>query len=173
MPTTRLLTAKDAPELAELLQRNREFLAPWEPVRDDSYFTADAQRARLEYALTQHAAGRLLPLAVLDDTGRIADQVTVNDIVRGAFQSAPIGYWVAEACNGRGLATKAVAETVQTAFADLGLHRVEAATLPHNTASQRVLLRNGFTAYGRAPQYLHIAGSWREHILYQAINPDA
>ncbi|KIH96437.1 hypothetical protein LP52_24885 [Streptomonospora alba] len=172
MPTTRLVTPEDAPELAELLRRNRTFLAPWEPERDDAYFTAATQRVLLERALAEHAGDRMLPLAVLDDADRIAGRITVNDIVRGAFLSAAIGYWVAESHNGRGLATKAVAETLQTAFTDLGLHRLQAATLPHNTASQRVLLRNGFTAFGRAPQYLRIAGEWQEHILYQALNPE-
>ncbi|GAA4888025.1 GNAT family N-acetyltransferase [Streptomonospora salina] len=170
MPTTRLVTPEDAPELAELLRGNREFLAPWEPERDDSYFTAATQRTLLERARAEHAAGRMLPLAVLDGTDRIAGRITVNGIVRGAFLSATVGYWVSRSHNGRGLATEAVAETVRTAFADLGLHRIEAATLPHNTASQRVLLRNGFTAYGRAPQYLRIAGHWQEHILYQVLN---
>ncbi|QBI53272.1 GNAT family N-acetyltransferase [Streptomonospora litoralis] len=171
MPVTRLMTAGDAPELAERLRQNRAFLAPWEPAREERYFTDAVQHGLIERALREHAEGRTLPLVILDDAQHIAGRITVNGIVRGAFQSASIGYWVGEAHNGRGLATKAVAETVQTAFTGLGLHRLQAETLPHNTASQRVLLRNGFAAYGRAPQYLRIAGEWQEHILYQLINP--
>ena len=61
---------------------------------------------------------------------------------------------------------------LRTAFGELGLHRVEAGTLVHNRASQRVLERNGFVRYGLAPQYLRIAGRWQDHVLFQVLNPD-
>jgi len=72
--------------------------------------------------------------------------------------------------NGRGLGTAAVREIVDLAFGPLGLHRVEAGTLRHNIGSQRVLERNGFVRFGTAPAYLKIAGSWQDHVLYQAVN---
>ena len=54
---------------------------------------------------------------------------------------------------------------------ELALHRIEAGTLPHNTASQVVLGRNGFVRYGLAPQYMSIAGRWQDHVLFQVLNP--
>jgi ribosomal-protein-alanine N-acetyltransferase len=62
---------------------------------------------------------------------------------------------------------------VRLAFEELRLHRVEAGTLVHDTASQRVLGRNGFVRYGLAPQYLHIAGRWQDHVLFQVLSPPA
>src|SRR5690625_3436424 len=171
MSTTRLVTTGDARVLAELLLENRAFLAPWEPIREDRFFTPEGQFERIRNWLREHAEGRVLPQVILDDAQRVVGCITLNNIVRGPFLSSTVGYWLSESHNGRGLATKAVAETVETAFADVGLHRLEAGTLPHNTASQRVLLRNGFTEFGRAPDYLRIAGEWQEHILYQLINP--
>jgi ribosomal-protein-alanine N-acetyltransferase len=94
----------------------------------------------------------------------------VADIVRGAFQSGHLGYWVGRAHNGRGVATAAVAEVTRRAFAELGLHRLQAATLPHNAGSQRVLARNGFSRIGLAPRYLNIAGRWQDHLLYQRLD---
>lgn len=169
---TRLLTVGDAPALAELLTANRAFLTPWEPTREDSFFTAAGQDVRTRALLTAKGYGTALPLVILDD-GEIAGCLTLSGITRGAFQSASLGYWVDAARNGRGLATAAVGEAVTRAFTDLGLHRVEAQTLPHNTASQRVLARNGFTEYGRAPSYLRIDGEWREHVLFQRIAEEA
>ena len=67
---------------------------------------------------------------------------------------------------------EAVAEAVQLAFGDLGLHRVEASTLLHNVASQRVLARNGFEQYGTAPRYLQIAGRWQDHLLFARLKDD-
>ena len=83
------------------------------------------------------------------------------------FARATLGYWVAAEFRGRGLATRAVAAVAELAFGELGLHRLEAATLVDNVASQRVLEKNGFARIGLAPRYLHIAGAWRDHLLFQ------
>jgi ribosomal-protein-alanine N-acetyltransferase len=103
----------------------------------------------------------------------VVGRVTLSTIVRGPFQSCSVGYWLAREATGRGLATAAVREIQRVAFDELGLHRVEAATLVHNTASQRVLQRNGFTRFGLAPKYLRIAGEWQDHLVFQALNPGA
>jgi ribosomal-protein-alanine N-acetyltransferase len=166
--TTRLLTLGDAAELGALLAANREFLAPFEPFRAEDYFTADGQRACIEDVLRQTAAGTSLPHVIVED-GRIIGRITLSGITRGPLQSASLGYWVAESANGRGVASAAVARMAKVAFDELGLHRLEAGTLVHNTASQRVLERNGFQRYGLAPRYLRIDGDWRDHILFQLL----
>jgi [ribosomal protein S5]-alanine N-acetyltransferase len=108
---------------------------------------------------------------IVGESGEVAGRINLNNIVRGAFQSGSLGYWVSSAQNGRGLATAAVREMVQLAFGELRLHRVEAGTLLHNVRSQRVLERNGFVRYGMAPQYIKIAGRWQDHALFQLLNP--
>jgi ribosomal-protein-alanine N-acetyltransferase len=168
--TTRLIAVEDAPILAELLQLNREFLAPWEPVRPDDYFTVDGQRHVIEDALRQYDQQVTAPHVILAN-GEIVGRVTLSNVVRGAFQSCNLGYWVGSAHNGRGLATTAVRNIMAVAFGALGLHRIEAGTLLHNVASQRVLERNGFVCFGVAPRYLNIAGRWQDHAMYQALNP--
>jgi ketosteroid isomerase-like protein len=110
-----------------------------------------------------------MPHVILYDA-QVVGRVTLSDIVRGAFASCHLGYWVSQSHNGRGLATAAVAAMKQLAFREMGLHRLEAGTLPHNARSQRVLERNGFTRIGVAPRYLKIAGEWRDHILYQVLS---
>jgi ribosomal-protein-alanine N-acetyltransferase len=106
------------------------------------------------------------------DGGAIAGTIALSNIVRGPFDSANVGYWVASASQGRGLATRAVAEILRFAFDELGLHRVEAGTLVDNVASQRVLERNGFTRIGLARRYLRIAGEWRDHVLFERLADD-
>ncbi|MCF6743511.1 GNAT family N-acetyltransferase [Blastococcus sp. KM273128] len=168
---TRLLALDDAPALADLVRADQEFQAPWEPARDERWYTEAGQRDDVRAALDRHEAGLALPCVVLDEAGAVAGRVNLNNVVRGAFQSASLGYWVASASDGRGLATGAVAEMLRRAFTDLGLHRVEAGTLLHNAASQKVLERNGFTRYGLAPRYLRIAGRWQDHVLFQVLAP--
>ena len=169
--TTRLVEVDDAAALADLLTVNRAFLAPWEPVREETFYTAAGQADLLRAALERHAQGALVPHVILVD-GRIAGRITLNEIMRGPFQSCRLGYWVGSADNGRGVATAAVRQIVRVAFGELGLHRIEAGTLLHNTGSQRVLERNGFERFGIAANYLNIAGTWQDHALYQLINPD-
>jgi ribosomal-protein-alanine N-acetyltransferase len=169
MSVTRLLTIDDVPAIAELYRAHRDFLAPWEPARPETFYTADGQRAVVRGALAGMEAGTVHPRVILNEAGEIAGRINLNDIVWGAFQSANLGYWVSEKDNGRGLATAAVRETVAVAFGELGLHRVQAGTLLHNAASQRVLERNGFTRIGVAPAYLKIAGRWQDHILFQVV----
>lgn len=90
---------------------------------------------------------------------------------RRPLQSCSVGYWVTSRANNRGLATAALRDIVRIAFRDMGLHRVQAETLLHNTASQRILLRTGFAQYGMAPKYLKIAGRWQDHLMFQLLNP--
>ena len=159
MASIRRLTSDNAGELAALLIANREFLAPFEPDRDESFYTAEGQRERIE-------SGEQQAFAILDGS-RIAGTVALSHIARGPFQSANLGYWVAQDVNNRGLATKAVGEVVEIAFDELGLHRLEAGTQVDNAASRRVLEKNGFEPIGLARRYLLIAGEWRDHVLFQ------
>ena len=93
----------------------------------------------------------------------------MSGITRGAFQSCSVGYWVAPDYNGRGYAHDAASIMTTLAFGDLGLHRVQAETLPHNTRSQLVLEDVGFTRFGLAAQYLKITGNWQDHVMYQLL----
>ncbi|WP_442864303.1 GNAT family N-acetyltransferase [Arthrobacter sp. ATA002] len=163
-----VLDSADARALAAAYQRNRAYLAPWEPLREDAFFTPAGQRFVIESKLALHGAGSEVPF-VLFDGERIIGTVTLTGIVRGPFLSANLGYWIDEQYAGRGIGTAAVAAVVDTAHRRLGLHRIQAATLVHNTGSQLVLQRSGFGRIGLAPQYLKIAGSWQDHLLFQRI----
>ncbi|MEP7026850.1 MAG: GNAT family N-acetyltransferase, partial [Actinomycetota bacterium] len=119
MDATRLITPDDAPALALLLQANEEFLAPFEPARGDGYLTEPGQRAAIGGALDRYRQGTIVPHVILGETGEIAGRITLNDIVRGAFQSCHLGYWVSGTQNGRGLATAAVRHVTELAFGPL------------------------------------------------------
>jgi ribosomal-protein-alanine N-acetyltransferase len=170
---TRPVTVEDAPELARLLAANRAFMAPWDAIRPDVFYTAAGQDVEVRLLLERQEAGAAAAQVVLDDAGRVVGAIRLNGIVRGPFQSCSMGYWIDEAANGRGLATEAVGSVLALAFGPLGLHRVQAETLRHNVRSQRVLAKNGFARIGMAPAFLRIAGEWQDHDLFQALAPDA
>jgi ribosomal-protein-alanine N-acetyltransferase len=134
MTQTRLIEVDDADELCETLNANRSFLAPWEPEYPSDFLTPDGQRISIAAALRARDAGQLVP-HVVTLNGEIIGRITLSNIVRAAFQSCNLGYWIAEAHNGRGHATEAVGQMCAVAFDELGLHRVEAGTLRHNGGS--------------------------------------
>jgi ribosomal-protein-alanine N-acetyltransferase len=173
MRASRLVSRDDVLALAELVRANREFMAPFEPARSEEYFTEAGQGALVANLLRQHQQGRTLPHVIVDEHGDVVGRITLNEIVRGPFQSCSLGYWVSADRGGRGLATAAVRDIVRVAFDDLGLHRVQAGTLRDNVRSQRVLERAGFARFGVAEAYLKIAGRWQDHVLFQLVNPAA
>lgn len=168
----RLVAEDDASALADLVARNHRAMAPWEPIRDDAYYTEAGHREVLREILDRYARGQAEPCVILVDDV-VVGRVTLSNLVRGPFQSGSLGYWVDQDHQGCGVATAAVGEVLRLAFADLGLHRVEAGTLLHNAASRRVLAKNGFTEIGVAPRYLKIAGRWQDHLLHQRLADDA
>src|SRR5689334_8264679 len=167
----RPLVLSDVAELTTLVRRNRAFLGPWEPARDDSYFTQEAQEAEVRLLLEARESGMKEPF-VIEDDGAFAGRITLNNIVRGPFQSSSVGYWVDGERGGRGIATAALGALVRLSFDELGLHRLEAGTLVHNVRSQRVLAANGFQQFGMAPRYLCIDGEWQDHLLFQLVHDE-
>ena len=169
----RMLDAGDGPELAAAYVRNRTHLAPWDPIRDEDFYTAEVQERGVLTLLADRDARRVTPFVLVrDEDAAVVGRVNVNNIVRGAFHSADLGYWIDASLAGRGLMTRAVAAVCEHAASDLELHRLQASTLLHNAASQRVLAANGFERIGMAPKYLRIAGEWQDHVLFQRILTD-
>jgi ribosomal-protein-alanine N-acetyltransferase len=159
----RPLIPADAEEITALYVANREFLAPFEPERTEEFFTAPVQRERIEVGGEDHWRWGIV------DGGELVGMITLADVIRGALQVGNVGYWVDRGHNGRGLASAAVADVIEFAFGDGGLHRLEAGTLVDNHASQRVLEKNGFERFGLARKLLKINGEWRDHVLYERI----
>lgn len=166
----RPIRLSDAGPLAAAYVRNREHLAPWEPTRWDDFFTSEGQQWIIRGQLERVQAGEHAAW-VLTHGEEIVGRVVLNNVVRAVFCSAALGYWVDHEHLRRGLA-RALVEHACARARELGLHRVEAATLLHNVASQRVLLGAGFEHVGTARDYLFIAGRWQDHHLYQRLLHD-
>ena len=159
----------DGAALARAYVANREHLAPWEPTRAPAFFTEEWQEHHARQCVEDAASGRSIRFVIESDDGEIRGRMNLNNIVRGAFWSADLGYWVDATRLRRGLASRAVARVAGYAQQELRLHRLQAATLLHNIGSQHVLTGNGFERIGMAPLYLRIAGEWQDHLLFQRI----
>jgi ribosomal-protein-alanine N-acetyltransferase len=161
----RHLVEADAPALLAFVEGNRGFFEQWEPTRDDGFFTLDAQRIDIADAAADAAANRRHAFGLFLD-GELVGRLALSNLVRGVFQNAYLGYSIGEQWNGQGLATEAVALAVEFAFGELGLHRVQAAVMPRNSGSIRVLEKNGFREEGYAVGYLCINGVWEDHRIF-------
>lgn len=160
----------DAQRLLRYRVQNREHLAPWEPLRDTSYYTLDHCAQTLADSRDAIRLDRSYPFAVLNLAGdEIMGCFTLANIVRGAFQAAHLGYGLSSAWQGRGVMHEALSAALSWAFHDLDLHRVMANYMPRNERSGRLLERLGFEREGYAKRYLQIAGVWEDHILTSRI----
>jgi len=164
--TVRDLRPGDADEMLELRMRNREFFTPFEPSVTADHYT---HRAQLEAIVRGNRAWDedheyTFGVAVAD--GSLVGRVRLSVVVRGPWQNANLGYYVDGAHNRRGICTEAVGLVVAFAFDRLGLHRVQAAVMPRNAGSIRVLEKNRFRREGMAPSYLRINGAWEDHLIF-------
>lgn len=169
-------TPADAGRMLEYAVRNREHLAPWEPLRPAAYFTLPHWTESLTAAVEAVGAGKSLPLVLAgrgDRGGPILGVCTLSQIVRGPFQAAYLGYSLDREAEGQGLMAEALEAAIGHAFSGLELHRVMANYMPRNERSGRLLRRLGFTVEGYARDYLKIAGAWEDHILTSRIYPGA
>lgn len=161
------MTVRDARSLLDMRVANRHFFDPWEPDSSRELYTADGQRKDLAQRERDWHEDRRYSFAIVSPEDEIIGGIVLSNVIRGALQSANVGYYVAKAHNDKGVGSEAVRQVVRFAFDELGLHRVEAGVMPHNPRSMRVLEKAGFTRIGFAPHYLKLHGEWREHHLFQ------
>lgn len=165
----------DAEALAAFVSDNRAHFAPWDPQRDDAYYTVAGCRGRLELMLQDAAAGRSLPLVLFDRRrapGAIIGQCTFSGITGYPFHAAYLGYGLDHRFVGQGLMTEALRAAIDYCFGTLNLHRIMANHLPTNVRSANLLRRLGFVPEGYARDYLLIAGRWQDHVLTALTNPN-
>ena len=165
---------EDCDEQLALRRANREHTKPWDPTRDESFYTVAGQRLELELDQRAWAAGSAFAFAVLaaDRRDRIIGRVALANVVRGPWQNATLGYWIDKDSVGQGHASRAVRLALAYAFDHVGLHRVQPAIIPRNTASTRVAQKVGFRHEGRALRYLKINGVWEDHDIYALTSED-
>jgi ribosomal-protein-alanine N-acetyltransferase len=158
---------------AELRALSRQHLSPWEPQWARDELARSSFRRRLRAAQREARDDLGYSYLIFAETPlRLVGGLNVSNVRRGIAQTASIGYWIGAPYAGRGLMTDAVRAVAPFAFANLRLHRLEAACLPTNAASMRVLEKAGFRLEGRARQYLKIDGRWQDHSLYALLQSD-
>ena len=164
---------RDFEQWAALRHLSRGFLAPWEPTWPADDLTRAAFRRRLRRHATEIENDDAYPFLLFrDGDDALLGGLTFGQIKRGVAQAATLGYWMGYPFAGQGWMSRAVRAATGFAFATLRLHRIEAACLPHNEASIRLLTRTNFEKEGLARAYLRINGIWQDHLLFALLESD-
>jgi ribosomal-protein-alanine N-acetyltransferase len=171
--TLRVPHGGDFAEWAALRAASRAFLVPWEPTWPADDLTRGAFRRRLRrYAEDVRSDLAYAFLIFRSDDNALVGGLTLANIRRGVAQAGSIGYWVGAPFARKGYMTAAMRALVPFCFGTLRLHRLEAACIPANTASVRLLEKTGFQREGYARSYLCINGVWQDHLLYARLKDD-
>jgi ribosomal-protein-alanine N-acetyltransferase len=163
----------DCSEWAALREASRDFLMPWEPTWPADDLTRSSFRRRIKRYSEDHRNDLAYSFFIFrkrDDV--LIGGLTLANIRRGCAQSGSLGYWVGAPYARQGHMTAAVNAIIPFAFGTLKLHRIEAACIPANVASVRLLEKTGFRREGFARQYLCINGAWQDHWLYARLKDD-
>jgi [ribosomal protein S5]-alanine N-acetyltransferase len=158
---------------AALREASRDYLQPFEPTWPEGDLTRAAFKRRLGIYERESELGNALPLFLFcEQSGDLVGAMTLSNIRRGVSEAATLGYWIGERFSGQGYGTRGVRAITRHGFEALGLHRIEAACVPDNIRSRRVLEKSGFRLEGTARAYLKINGVWRDHLLFGLLADD-
>jgi [ribosomal protein S5]-alanine N-acetyltransferase len=161
----------DFEEWVALRETSRDFLTPWEPTWPVDDLTRGAYRRRIKrYAEDLRSDQGYAFLIARNSDGALVGGLTLANIRRGVAQAGSLGYWTGLPFVRQGYMTAAVRAVIPFAFASLRLHRLEAACIPSNSGSIKLLEKTGFVREGYAREYLCINGIWQDHLLYAHVS---
>ena len=167
----RTLKEAEAGLLADYLLRNRAFLEPWEPKRDEGFFSIENITEMIRIENESIKAKQSIGLYIFKKgEERIIGSVKLNNIVYGIFLSCFAGYKLDKDEQRKGYMTEALGDVIRIGFEEYGLHRIEVNILPRNKASRKVVKKLGFINEGRSRKYLRINGVWEDHLHYVLLN---
>lgn len=164
----KLLTPDKAEELLNYYSKNKKYLEPFEPKRDESFYTLKVQKQNLIDSYKQYLNGTSADFGIYKDNAFIG-KIRISNIIMGVFKSAFIGYSVDEEHQNKGYMREAISLVCSYAFQEMELHRIEASTLVENEKSQRVLTACGFKKIGLCERYLYINSKWRDHFIFYKV----
>ncbi|HHF3196109.1 TPA: ribosomal protein S5-alanine N-acetyltransferase [Vibrio diabolicus] len=163
----------DADMIAEYFQANREYLKPFEPKREEAFFSVNGWLQKLIKLNELHRMGLgYYCLLVRASSGEMLGTVSFSNLSRFPFYSCNVGYSLAEKAQGHGYMRRGLTMACDYMFNVQKLHRIQAGYMPYNKRSEAVLEHVGFNREGYAKDYLLINGEWQDHVLTSLINPN-
>lgn len=161
----KILTPENSQEILNYYIKNKEYLSPYEPTREDEFYTLKFQRDILIESYKQYLNGETVNFGIYNND-KFIGKIQLSNIVLGIFRSCFVGYSIDKDEQNKGYMKEALRSAIKYAFNELDLHRIEASALADNKKSQSVLKACDFKELGINKNYLFINGKWRDHITY-------
>ena len=158
---------------SKVREKNKLYLQPWEPLWSPGELERSSfvKRVRMfeKFSTNDEAYSFLI---FKNENVEFIGELNISNIQRGIIQSCSIGYWIAKKYEGLGMMSESLELVKSFIFNQLKLHRIEAACLPHNSPSLKVLLKNGFKIEGTARKLLKINNKWQDHTVFSYLYED-
>jgi len=164
----KVLSPENANEVLDYYIRNKKYLKPFEPMRNESFYTLEEQKKSISDNYIQFLNGTSISFGIFKE-GTLIGKIQITNILLGVFRNAFIGYSIDEKEQGKGYMKEAIRIVLNYAFDEMELHRVEASTLVDNIKSKAVLKASGFKEIGISEKYLFIDGIWQDHSIFYKI----
>lgn len=168
-----LVTAQlsDAKRIATYFVENRAHLKPWDPQREEAFFTEQGWQQRLLKLTEVHKLSLGYYLLIIDvNSEQMIGTISFSNLCRFPIHSCNVGYSLAKQAEGKGIMTRALRMACDYMFSIQKMHRIMAAYIPRNKRSEAVLERVGFVHEGHAKDYILIDGRWEDHNLMSLVN---
>ncbi|MFV0448807.1 MAG: GNAT family N-acetyltransferase [Vibrio sp.] len=168
-----LVTAQfsDAERIVQYFRENRDHLKPWDPAREEAFFTTEGWQQRLLKLSEVHKLSLGFYLLIIDtESDKMLGTISFSNINRFPIHTCNVGYSLAYSAQGKGIMTRALQIACDYMFTVQNMHRIMAAYIPRNKRSESVLERVGFLHEGHAKDYILIDGKWEDHNLMSLIN---
>lgn len=161
----------DADMIAAYFQANRKYLEPFEPKREEAFFSVNSWLQKLIKLNELHRLGLgYYCLLVEAKSGKMLGTLSFSNLTRFPFYACNVGYSLAEDAQGKGYMRRGLKMACDYMFEVQKLHRIQAGYMPHNKRSEAVLKHVGFEKEGYAKNYLLINGEWQDHVLTSLTN---
>lgn len=164
----------DFPAWVQLRTTSRTFLTPWEPLWPHDDLARSSFRYRIRRYNRDIRDDVSYPFFIFSRASEtLLGGITISNVRRGVSQTGSVGYWIGQPHARQGYMGDALRALIPHAFTELNLNRIEAACIPSNEPSIRLLQSCGFRQEGLARDYLKINGAWRDHLLFALLRRDA
>ena len=170
--TLRFPEITEAADIVAYCKKNEAHLAPWEPLKDEDYYTIRFWRNTIQQVRQEFQENISMRLNFYESSSKkLIGMINFTNFERGAFQSCRLGYKIDRYYEGKGMMFESLKIAIQYIFNQLNFHRIEASYIPRNKRSARVLKRLGFQITGQVEKYIRINGRWECHVITSLLNP--
>lgn len=166
MISLELLSEENSLDVYSFEKENREYFERNLPPRSANYFDLEGFKEITRELLREQTNRDVYMHIIRDSQGVMVGRINLS-VLENNRKTAELGYRIGENVINLGYASEAVNLVLEKAFTTYGLHRIIAGTATDNLASQRVLLKNGFTFSRSIENDFQMQNEWIQTAVFE------